>query len=278
MNFYLDFEATQFSERIISIGCVSDTGAEFGCLVRPPKGDKVNAFITNLTGITQEMVEHADCADVCFIALREFIRRESKGEETFFFAYGFQDRVFIDRTVTKMFDSEAKKFAYKLGASLIDFSAITQRFFRTGSISLKNAVAYFRQEEVAQNHHATDDAELLRELVYMVNHCDMPDTLFAKPTASKKKTSKCTTTPKLTMPEGYTYWHDVPESYFSSGTILRYNKAGKLEKPFASWESVYKYINGKYNGSLKKDMMKKNIEKAIAENHCAFSNRWKIIE
>lgn len=81
MNFYLDFEATQFSERVISIGCVCDNGNEFYTLVRPPKGDKVNGFITRLTGITQEMVKNADIADVAFIALRSFVRKNSNGQK-----------------------------------------------------------------------------------------------------------------------------------------------------------------------------------------------------
>ena len=38
MNFYLDFEATRFSNRIISIGCVAGTGETFETYVNP--GDK----------------------------------------------------------------------------------------------------------------------------------------------------------------------------------------------------------------------------------------------
>ena len=38
MNFYLDFEATRFTNRIISIGCVAGNGETFSTLVKP--GDK----------------------------------------------------------------------------------------------------------------------------------------------------------------------------------------------------------------------------------------------
>ena len=69
MNFYVDFEATQFSNRIISIGCTNELGEKFETLVKPVNGDKINKFITDLTGITPEMVENAPTADEAFNAL-----------------------------------------------------------------------------------------------------------------------------------------------------------------------------------------------------------------
>ena len=44
MDFYFDFEATQFNENIIAIGATCDYGS-FDCLVRPPEGDKITKFI-----------------------------------------------------------------------------------------------------------------------------------------------------------------------------------------------------------------------------------------
>ena len=280
MNFYLDFEATQFSERIISIGCVSENGNDFDTLVRPPKGDKVNAFITKLTGITQEMVEYAPSADESFLALREFIREESHGEETFFFVFGNADRHFIERTVSKMSNPEAKKFAYKLGASLIDFSEIVNRFFRVDSISLKKAVAYFRQEEVEQNHHAIDDAELLRELVYMINHCDMPtpepEQKISKPAPAVKSTNGKVMT-KLTFPSGYKDWAHVPRCWYPEGTILRCDKGGKVEKPFAAIEHTYGHIKAKHGMTIKNATIKKIILDAIANGTNAYGKKWVVV-
>ena len=59
MNFYVDFEATQFSGHIIQIGCVNENGQQFQSLVKPPEGEKITEFITNLTGITNEMLAEA---------------------------------------------------------------------------------------------------------------------------------------------------------------------------------------------------------------------------
>ena len=46
MKFYLDFEATRFSNRIISVGCVAENGKTFYSLVKPGKKKKVDKFIT----------------------------------------------------------------------------------------------------------------------------------------------------------------------------------------------------------------------------------------
>ena len=46
MNFYIDFEANQFSDRIISIGCVSESNKTFYTLVKPCKDkEKLTSFI-----------------------------------------------------------------------------------------------------------------------------------------------------------------------------------------------------------------------------------------
>ena len=44
MKYFIDFEATQFSNEIISVGCVREDGKEFYSLVRPEKR-KLTKFI-----------------------------------------------------------------------------------------------------------------------------------------------------------------------------------------------------------------------------------------
>ena len=55
MKYFIDFEAAQFSNEIIAIGCVREDGVEFQSYVKANK--KITEFITQLTGITQEMVD-----------------------------------------------------------------------------------------------------------------------------------------------------------------------------------------------------------------------------
>ena len=66
MKYFIDFEAMQFSNEIISVGCVSENGEKFYSLVQPKKAKKITDFITTLTGITYEDLDCAPSADKVF--------------------------------------------------------------------------------------------------------------------------------------------------------------------------------------------------------------------
>lgn len=174
MNFYLDFEATQFSEKIISVGCVSEAGKSFYSLVRPVGKAKVTPFITELTGLTPEMVADAPTADEVFSNLRNFIRAEANGEETFFFVYGDCDKVFVERTAKYINLSEIKTFALNMSMSFIDYTKVVNSFFSVPNVALRKVCAYFRKSEVIQNHNALEDAEMLREIAINIAHSEKP--------------------------------------------------------------------------------------------------------
>jgi DNA polymerase III epsilon subunit-like protein len=57
MKYFLDFEANQFSDRIISIGCIAENGNTYSTLVNPK--EPIAKFIINLTGINDELVSNA---------------------------------------------------------------------------------------------------------------------------------------------------------------------------------------------------------------------------
>ena len=138
MNFYIDFEATQFSERIISIGCTNDNGEVFGTLVKPSKNEKINNFITDLTGITQEMIDTAPSADNAFFNFFEWMKKVSDGSDPIFFCYGKADKLFIERTVHHMKDLFSISFANLIKETLIDYSELVKNFFNSNSdIALK---------------------------------------------------------------------------------------------------------------------------------------------
>ena len=252
MNFYLDFEATQFSERVISIGCVCDNGNEFYTLVRPPKGDKVNGFITRLTGITQEMVKNADIADVAFIALRSFVRKNSNGQKPHFFVYGSSDASFLRKTMSTMIDKEAKNFVSRLSASLVNYCPTAGRFFGVSQIGLAKACAKFRGEEIVQRHNALEDAELLQELVYMINNYG--ETLLTDFEPTSVKTPK---PPKSTQPK------EKP----ITGKILMYGHAkSQNQKVYENFESILDIVYLRTKASMpltNRKTVKKNLAKAI---------------
>ena len=165
MNFYLDFEATRFSDRIISIGCTNERGAKFQTFVKPERG-KVDKFITELTGITPEMVENAPSADEAFNLFYDWALENSENTAPKYFCYGDSDAKFIEYTVKTMSNFKAITFAMSIKAMLVDYSPIVMQYFQTQRVALKKVVALIEnKEEIEQRHDALADAEMLRTVV-----------------------------------------------------------------------------------------------------------------
>lgn len=78
MKYFIDFEAMQFSNEIISVGCVSENGEKFYSLVQPQKAEKITEFITSLTGITYEELFSAPSADKVFSEFYEWVDKTEK--------------------------------------------------------------------------------------------------------------------------------------------------------------------------------------------------------
>ena len=164
MNFYLDFEATQFSNEIISIGCVADNGARFSCLVQAQK--KVTKFITELTGITQEMLDtDGVSADRAFLAFYQYVKENNEpGKVPTYYCYGSNDKDFIKHTVQHMTNFEAIVFASSVQALLVDYSNTVKSYLFNRGLALKKLVALIRHvDEIEQRHDALDDALMLKE-------------------------------------------------------------------------------------------------------------------
>ena len=168
MNFYLDFEATQFSNQIISIGCISDNNMSFNTLVKPVK-DKVNKFITDLTGITNEDVNKAPTADEAFLSFYEYCELETRDFAVMpeFYCYGNSDKGFLQHTIRKMKNFKAIMFATTIANNLIDYSKDVKQYFGMAHpIALKKVIALIEKDnEVKQKHDALEDALMLREVV-----------------------------------------------------------------------------------------------------------------
>ena len=64
MKYFIDFEATQFTNEIIEIGCINEYGDVFHSYIKAKK--KLTSFITNLTGITQDIINEAPSTDEVF--------------------------------------------------------------------------------------------------------------------------------------------------------------------------------------------------------------------
>ena len=165
MNIFLDFEATQFKENVIAIGAYCECGS-FDCLVRPPKGDKVSRFITELTGITKEMSKAALPAEEAFSDLYQWIKEVGKDQSPIFYhAFGNMDEIFLTNTAQYIQDQEIRLFIENLAASLIDDSKKVCKFFHAKTIGVFKALKYFELDTPNQDHDPLNDAIALSKLM-----------------------------------------------------------------------------------------------------------------
>lgn len=208
MKFYLDFEATRFSNRIISIGCVAENGKTFYTLVKPGKKKKVDKFITELTGITNEMLAEAPSADQAFAQLADWFEENSSGIAPEFYCYGDSDAVFIQHTLADMEDTKACLCAMAIGGNLIDYAGVVKKFFVAKSdMALRKVYMLIQsKQELVQKHDALEDALMLQCVVEnLATKCkpEDKDTILAMPSQKKPKTKKA--------PSIFQQWNGQPK-------------------------------------------------------------------
>lgn len=272
MNFYLDFEATQFSNQIISIGCVAENGNVFSTLVNPGEKEKISKFITELTGITKDMVSAAPGMDEAFSQLKNFVLENSKHMgEPHYFCYGDSDSEFIKHSIKHMKDTENIIFAQSILYALFDYSQSVKRFFHSEqSIALRKLFSFIQENEVVQKHDALEDAQMLYDVAdKMIQFCHPEDLDKIRSIPSQKR-------PQLKMkqkaPDSFinmtgTIWSATTEADENNYSIKCEDKNNNV-KYFKDLEMAVmwtiKYITG---GSPKKDNIvqhrKKEILKAI---------------
>lgn len=173
MNIYFDFEATQFSERVLAIGASCEYG-DFECLVKPCKGDKLTAFITNLTGITKEMLIGAPDAETAFADLYDWMAVMTQEADTpiFYHCFGDSDPLFLKHTANRMKNGPTKDFVLDLADSMLDDSYNVKKFFHSKAIGLHKALKYFEPELPDQKHDPLDDALMLRRLMETLENAE----------------------------------------------------------------------------------------------------------
>ena len=183
MNYYIDFEATQFSNRIISVGCVNEKGDEFYSLVNPER--ELTKFIKEFTHITQEEVDAAPSADEVFEQLWEFCSKDD--EAPTFICYGDSDGKFAKATLEKMATSfKAKSMLSYIYANIIDYCPQTRIHFGIhSSIKLIKVANYYSGQEYEQTHNALEDAKLLKYVYEQMQEHDNEFDAFPEYRATK---------------------------------------------------------------------------------------------
>lgn len=280
MKYFIDFEATQFSERIISIGCVAANGNTFSTLVKPTlKKDKVNAFITKLTGITNEMLAEAPSADEAFNSFFDFVLANSDAEAPEYYCYGNADKTFIERTVSHMTDTRAVTFARALWASIQDYSVNVKGYFQVKTeIALRKAYMLVKSEEVEQRHDALEDAQMLFAVACnLQTNCKPED--FVKIAAMKKVEKPVPGGSLKRAPDKFIEW---PADKWSADTGADENNwaikcfVGPHTKYFDSKETamlwVLRYLSK--NLSVKKIEHQNNVYNRLEEGFTGKKQPW----
>lgn len=182
MKYFVDFEATQFSNEIIEIGCIREDGETFKSYVKADK--KLTNFITNLTGITQDMVDNAPTSDEVFAQFYNWLRNDTEIE---FYCYGNSDIDFVKRNLSKTVNFEAQAALSVIGMALNDYAiTVKNHFGLIKPIGLVKVLAHYRGvESIDQGHDALEDAIFLKEVFEYISaegeieECPFPD--YQKP-------------------------------------------------------------------------------------------------
>lgn len=261
MKYFVDFEATQFSNEIIEIGCVREDGAEFKSYVNAKR--KLTDFIKNLTGISQETIDAAPSSDEVFRNFYQWLKGDTNIE---FYCYGNSDIDFVKKNLSKTTDFEAQAALSMIGMALNDYAVEVKRHFGIiKAIGLIKVLAHYRGvESIEQNHDALEDAKFLKEVYDCIQaegeieECPFPD--------YQKKVVKKPIQPKVEVPKEVPY-------------IARIRKNQVVETYTTMDEAVTWVINQSsenQRGEMKPENVAKRVRRASGQNQPYISWKWKI--
>lgn len=164
MKYFIDFEATQYTQEIIQIGCEREDGEKFTALIKPRKLKNVTKNIAELTGLTKEALKNERESDEVFAEFFEWLCRDKSKAE--FFCYGNADLIFVRNNIAKCTNNIKAHAALSLiAANLTDVSDLVKSHFRLEmSPSLKKVMAYYFPDDEHICHDALSDAEMLRSV------------------------------------------------------------------------------------------------------------------
>ncbi len=162
-NIFIDFEATQYTQEIISIGATAKSGEEFYSLVKPKH--KIGNFVSGLTGIKEEDLENAPTADIVFSNFFSWLQEINKDNKKIkFICYGNCDLLFASNTLKNLDNSMTAQMALSLIISnIVDYADYVKSYFGLSKyVSLLKVAQYYSGEDLNQDHNALNDAKLLR--------------------------------------------------------------------------------------------------------------------
>ena len=266
MKYFIDFEATQFSEEIISVGCIREDGETFYSLVAPIEG-KITPFITNLTGITAEMLQDAMSPDHVFESFYDWAFANDDTPD--FFVWGNSDVDFLRHTFRRTESRKARMAIGYMTGSIIDYAKIFCKRVKADSCALIKAYNGLVDAEKTQNHNALDDAVLLFEVYKAVSSMSVTD--------MKLKMQEIIVVNKPAA-EPVIKWNQMG---FEKGTICIINGKHAAIRHFANMDEAVEWIlNNKINENQREtvshDTIRKNIKRAYSGGKY-FGHNWRIV-
>lgn len=268
MKYFIDFEATQYSNEIISIGCVREDGETFYSLVNV-ENKKMTNFITKLTGITKEDIRQAPSSDEVFSQFHDWVAQDNS--KIVFYCYGFNDIDFVRKNLSKANCPKAQMVLSILMYSLIDYSkSVMKHFGLIKPISLIKVLAYYRQvEKVKQSHDALEDAYFLKEVYEKVHEeIDIKDCPF--PEYTEQSFSNITT--NINIDE---FWNK--NNIFE---ISQLSNKKEVIKTFSNTREAVNCIIGQMPQLNKENTNTRNVAKKILnannQQKSYFDSYWKI--
>jgi DNA polymerase III epsilon subunit-like protein len=267
MKYFIDFEATQFSQEIISIGCIREDGQTFYALVAPKKG-KITPFITNLTGITAEMIDSAMSADAVFSKFYDWLF-ENLDDAPEFLVWGNSDGDFIRHTSRHATALKAKMALGYICGNYRDYAKMCKKELKWEcNHSLLNTLRRFNSS-AEQNHNSLDDAVLLKEVYDFISNTSREtlDEMFAD--WKRKATNK----ESVFIPK----WN---KAGYPAGTICIVNSKKRATNTFTSVEAAALWLK---ENKCESDTYEhfnlentiKNIEKAIKGGNHYYGMGWR---
>lgn len=276
MKYFIDFEATQFSEEIISVGCIREDGETFYSLVAPVEG-KITPFITNLTGITAEMLKDAMSPDTVFEKFYDWAFADIS-ENPEFFCWGNSDASFLRHTFKRTTSYKARVAIGYMTAGVIDYAKRFCQRIKAKQCGLVKAYNGLIDENKEQNHNSLDDAVMLYE-VYQVVEVSETDYLrdrmknYIALKSVKKEVEKEPESSEVVK------WNCRG---FSNGTICIINNKKEALYNFPTLKEAIDWVMNNFVPAdqrevVKRDTLSKNIKKAYTNGSMYCGYKWRIV-
>lgn len=282
MKYFIDFEATQYSERVISIGCINEQGKTFYSLVKPMSGNwRITSFITELTGITKEMIAGAPSTNEAFHSFMMWLTANSDNTRPEFYCYGNCDERYLRNAIKEMTNLWAIAGAATALANLKDYAPTVAKYFNIEAVGLNRVYKSLLHDDHTQSHDALEDARMLKFITENLEASELRAVDLAPPTP------KPGTASKIPTPELYRSWSQGKGQLWKADTKADENNyaikcsctSDLHHKYFDSMDTailwVMRYLGG---GSPRKQEnwsnIRKNLNKALTSDKAIYGLKW----